>query len=281
MNNILINQNKKENIQRLAAQRQLYKTAKNILVLQIILTVPVTIFFSLLKLIPETAVGFNIAAFAAVYGILLALIDLFVFNHFINLHRTDAAKVQELFDCDVYEMDWNNVFVGKKPQQETVNTFARKYVDVPGSPLSDWYPIEIAQMPREMAILTCQKTNLYYDSSLRKKYKNLSILISLSTHITLQSFIVQILAPFLPVFILTSKIIIDHSKAIKSASEFHQSLDSVVDPHNLPSIDRLRAVQDKIYCHRKDSPLIPDFFYDKKRANLETEMHENASVKKD
>jgi len=39
----------------------------------------------------------------------------------------------------------------------------------------------------------------------------------------------------------------------------------------------LRKVQDKIYCNRKDSPLIPDFFYNKKRQNLEDEMHENAS----
>ncbi len=64
-------------------------------------------------------------------------------------------------------------------------------------------------------------------------------------------------------------------------AEFHQSLDTVVDQHNFPSIERLRAVQDKIYCHKKNSPLIPDFFYNNKRENLEKEMHENASVKND
>jgi len=38
----------------------------------------------------------------------------------------------------------------------------------------------------------------------------------------------------------------------------------------------LRQIQDKIYCSRKDSALIPDWYYNKKREKLEEDMKLNA-----
>lgn len=288
MNNILANQNKPENLQKLAAQRQLYKTAKRLLIWQIILTVPVTIALSFCKLLQDSLFGFSVTAFVALYGILLAIADIFIFNHFISQYRTDAAKIQELFDCSAYEMSWNNIEIGKEPNQELINEFSNQYVEIPDSPLTDWYPFEIGSMDKQQAILTCQKTNLYYDASLRRMYKNIALIVSIATfiiliatsigkNISLPSFIVYVLAPFFPILILTFKIIFEHGKSIKSASELHDRV-NVVNPYNAPSMEQLRSIQNKIYCHRKDSPLMPDFFYNKKRKKLEDSMHRNATI---
>jgi len=288
MNNILINQNKPENIKRLEAQRQIYSEGKKILLWQIFLTVPVTVLFSLLKTIPPDKIGFNVTYYAALYAIVISLIDIFLFNYLIGNYKTNAAKIQEQFDCDVYDMEWNKIFVDKKVPNETVNKYAKKYIPNPKVSLIDWYPAEIENLSTENAIHVCQKTNLYYDSALRNKYKWASIYtsagvlillfaVSLATDFTVGNFLVQVFVPFLPVLILTSKIIVDHSKAIKTANDLHQTIDTITDSHNAPSMNELRKVQDKIYCNRKDSPLIPDFFYKKKRRKLEDEMHNNAS----
>ncbi len=288
MNSILVNQNKPENIRKLKAQRQLYREAKRILIIQIILTVPVTIIVSLLKLYLKDNFQIDISQYAALYGIGLSLIDIIFFNTMIGTYRTDAAKIQEEFDCDVYDMEWNKIFVEKKVGIEIINKYSKKYVSIEAAPLNDWYPIEINASSHRDSILICQKTNLYYDSSLRKKYKTASIvisiitlallmIISLSTKTSVPNFLVQVILPFLPVFVLTFKIIVDHSKAIKAAIDLHQTVGNIGNLHEAPSIHSLRKVQDKIYCHRKDGPLIPDFFYNKKRQKLEGEMHTNVS----
>jgi uncharacterized membrane protein (GlpM family) len=225
----------------------------------------------------------------ALYGILLAIIDIVLFNYLIGMYRTDAAKIQEEFDCSVYDLEWDNISVGKKVVPEVINKFASRYVHDDRFPLTDWYPQEIENLSHLNSILVCQKTNLYYDSSLRLKYKAtgiivacitfiILIIVSLSSNLTLRNFFIQVLLPFLPVFVLTMKIIVDHTKSIKASRELHQTINSYFDLHNLPSYNELRKIQDKIYCHRKDSPLIPDFFYNKKREGLENEMHENASL---
>jgi SMODS-associating 4TM effector domain len=288
MNSILTNQNKPENIKKLAAQRQLYKEAKKFLIIQILLTVPITISISILKLILKETIHVDISEYAAFYGILLSIVDVFVFNKLIGTYRTNAAKTQEEFDCDVYNMEWNKIFVGKKVGAEVINKYSRKYFPLENAPLNDWYPIEIGPFSLEHSILICQKTNLYYDTALRKKYKTTSIvlagitfvllmIISLSTKISVPNFLVQVILPFLPVFILAFKIIEDHSKAVKAAVDLHQTIENLADIHNSLSVHLLRKVQDKIYCNRKDSPLIPDFFYKEIRTKLEDEMHENAS----
>ena len=287
MNSILLNQNKPENIKKLQAQRQLYAEGKKIILLQIILTVPVTILLALLKTIPTERIGFSIFYYAALYGIIVAIFDIFC-NKVVGNYKTDAAKIQEQFDCDVYDMEWSQIFVGKKVPQETINKYAKKYIPNPKAPLIDWYPTEIGNYSPEKAIYVCQKTNIYYDSALRNKYKwtsiwvSLGILIlllifSLGADFTVRSFLVQVIFPFLPVLVLTSRIVTDHSRTIKAANDLHQTINNLLGSHSELSMDNLRTIQSKIYCNRKDSPLIPDFFYNKKRQKLEIEMHENAA----
>jgi hypothetical protein len=43
------------------------------------------------------------------------------------------------------------------------------------------------------------------------------------------------------------------------------------------SPETIRRIQDWIYLNRKESPLIPEHFYDRLRNKLEREMHDNAS----
>jgi hypothetical protein len=287
MNNILTLQNRPESIRMLAAQRQLYKEAKKCLVLQIFFTVPLTILFSFLRL-ALSGVNSNATSFVIFLGLLVTFSDILINHCYISNYRTKAAKIQEQFDCEVYEMSWDSISVGAKITIETINKFADKYVSIPNMPLEDWYPVEIAGLSKNEAILICQKTNLYYDSSLRNKYIRAVIISSLvilsillgvafigNPHFT--TLIVFIIAPFAPIVYLTLKIYFEHRKSVKALDELRNNITSLSENKKNPTTQELRKIQNSIYRSRKDSALVPDFFYNWKRQGLEKEMHMNAS----
>lgn len=257
------------------------------MVIQIFITVPFTILLSFLKLIPAATLGFDIVSVAAFFGVGVTIIDYLIGQFLVSNYRCKAAKIQEAFDCDVYEMDWDNISVGSKVQPEIVIEFGKKYKEIKGSPLTDWYPIEISGLTKEKAIFICQKTNLYYDKSLRNKFIRATTIVSLlifglivTTSLignpSFVDFMVRIFAPFFPILFLSMKFIIEHFKAAKGLSDLHNTISGFDKSTGNPSMSDLRRVQTKIFGSRKDSPLVPDFFYNKKRQKLEESMHENA-----
>jgi len=290
MENILTRQNQEENINKLCAQKQLYIKAKRVFLFQIFLTVPITVLLSLVKVVLGLF-SIDISAYVLVYGISLSLVDLILINFVINDLKTTAAKIQESFDCAVYDMEWHKIVVGKKPAKEIINKncseFKSSGKDI--NKLVDWYPVEFINQPLLKSILLCQKTNLNYDTSIREAFKKKVYLVAGGTLLTLilfaligdlslQNFITRIVASFLPVFILTVKIIIENNKTLKNSEELKAAIDSLLEDENAISEKALRSVQDKLYLSRKDSALIPEFFYDKIRTRLEKEMHENAAT---
>jgi len=244
---------------------------------------------SFLKMIPSNYLGFDIVAVAAFFGASITIADILIGHFLVSNYKGKAAKIQEEFDCAVYEMNWDKISVGSNVPREVINDYGEKYKDIPGSPLMDWYPVEIAGMSKEKAIFVCQNTNLYYDKSLRNKYirttgrASLLILIiiiitSLIGNPSFGDFMKQILVPFLPIFILSLKIIIEHFKSAKAIGDLSTTVSGLSDSSDVPSMADLRLIQTKIYASRKDSPLVPDFFYNKKRKRLEKNMHAHAKL---
>ena len=289
MDTLLTRQNEEKNIERLCAQKQLYIEAKKAFMVQIILTVPLTILFALIK-ITLGLFSINVSVYILVYGIGLTLADLLLINFVISDYRTSAAKIQELFDCSVYNIEWNRICSGKKPTQETINKYCRIFKSS-GSPLSklrDWYPVELSKQPPLKAIVLCQKTNLNYDTAVRTRFKKkvliiasitllVLVLLSLIRNISFRDFISQVVASFLPVFVLTAKIIIDQNKTLKNSEELRINIESLLEDEDNITLKEIRSIQDKLYNSRKDSALIPEFFYMKIRDELELEMHHNAA----
>ena len=289
METLFTRQNENQNIDCLCAQKQLYIEAKKAFMLQIILTVPATILLTLVKIM----LGFfqiDISVYVLVYGISLTLIDHLLINFIISDLKTNAAKIQELFDCSVYALSWNKIFVGKKPTKETINKYSRifKSSGKPLSKLTDWYPIELGRFPPLKAVVLCQKTNLNYDMAIRARFKKnvlivaaitliILILASLLGNISLSNFIAQVALSFLPVFVLTTKIIIDQNKTLKNSEDLRNTIEGLLENDGEVNLKDIRHIQDKLYYSRKDSALIPEFFYDKIRGELEKEMHHNAA----
>lgn len=96
---ITTEQNTSKQLQRLGAQRQLYATAKAIFIGQIVLSGPVAVVSAFLaRAVPATE------ASVALWGFIVLLCDVFWLAPWLDKRRTDAARVQEAFDCDVLDL---------------------------------------------------------------------------------------------------------------------------------------------------------------------------------
>ena len=128
-----------------------------------------------------------------------------------------------------------------------------------------------------------------YDTSIRKSLRNriyfltgitflILLIIGLLSNSSLTNFLLQFIVTSLPVFTVSAKLIMEQNKTIKNAEELKSTIESLQEKKDQITIDNLRSIQDKIYNSRKDSSLIPEFYYDRVRNKLEKEMHKNAST---
>lgn len=290
MNEIYIEQNKPENLKLICAFRQSYYKAKQLLLAQIYITVILTVCFSTAKFL-LTLIDIDINAYAVIYSVFVFMVDFFLLQPMISSKRTDGAKIQEEFDGNVFKMPWNKIIVGKKVEKEDIDLLHEKYVDRLLGDIEkckDWYPEEYKVLEMKRAVLSCQKTSLVYDIKLRKKFKVLiirnTILLSLLVmtlclvkDLSMNSFLIYVILPLLPVVILAKKLHLEHEKSIKASSDLKTMIDDIQSKDEDITMEDLKAVQTKIFNNRKDSALIPEKLYNKLRDKLEKQMHLHAA----
>ena len=288
MNNIKTSQDKPENLRLMAAQRVAYQKAKNSFGKQIIFTVIFAVLFNFIRLIPKDKIE-TFLPYIVLFSVTISLADVLYFRGRISKLRTNGAKIQEEFDCNVYELVWNKVNSGSKADKTFINNQVKVYRPNPKSPIENWYDIDLEALSQERAILLCQETNLWYDANLRTKFIKqikyvlasliaISVLIGVFSNLPLGLFILYMVAPLLPAIVLTIKIYKENEKSVSLSEELKKEVFDLKDQPQDPSKDQLRQIQDKIFCNRKDGPLVPEHFYRKARPDLEEGMKINAST---
>lgn len=171
MNPITEKQNQEKYLRYLAAQRQLYDDAKIWYGIFLVAGIMIAILGNGAFLFGNwTFVPPLVTLFAWVY----ALGEPFVLPLFASQKRSTAAKIQELFDCDVLEMPWNET-IGKKPEPETIIRAYEKFKEKRSSEawdkLKNWYtPPNLEQLSLTQGRIACQRENIWWDSELRRAY---------------------------------------------------------------------------------------------------------------
>lgn len=287
--NIVERENLQKNIERLAAQKELYFRAKRLFFWQLVLTIVITVLLTLAGFV-LSYFDLNIDWFRGFYGVSIALADLFIINKFINKWRQKAASIQETFDCDVLDLDCNNILVGDEPLSEDI----KKYSDIHLSrvkkfnKLRNWYAETIKNVDGPAAKIICQRSNFSYDYAIRNSFLywvagvslgilGLLILISVFKDFTLRSFFLAVILPFMPVLTLSVKLYNDHNASIQNLESLKSSLKSlwsgVLNGTAVNPEKSIRQIQDKIYLNRRNNPLIPEKIYDYLRPKLEEQMY--------
>ena len=288
MADILTTQNLLPNIQRLAAQRYLYSCAKNLSTIQALLAGATPVAGSV-------AVVFWTEAqpWAALAGILVALLDRVCLDPWQDHFRKAAANMQEDFDCNVLSLPWNEVLAGRRPAAEEIHEAAKKAKPAPEAPLVNWYPTIIASLPLHQARVICQRTNLWWDSKLRCRYR-IKILIVLSlisvlvlflgllTGMNLQKFVLAILAPLSPTLLWGMCEVRRQREAAAALDRLKDCGDSlwkeVVQEKVIESAatSRSRELQNAILLRRSTNPFVFDWIYRKSRRDYEEQMNVGA-----
>lgn len=284
---ITVKQNEERELQRLAAQRQLYSTAKRIFGWQLFLSGLLTVIFAFLVVLDS-----SFKTLAVSWGVLITLADIFLLTPWQKSLKDSAAKIQEMFDCDVLELSWNDLKAGKRPDPEYIKEQSEKYFKRPlkNSPLENWYDhSDIDSLPIYVARIACQRTNCWWDAKQRRSYALYVILtvilifiivfgVSLKDSFSMENFILKVLAPLAPVFLLGIRQYreqMDSANRLDKLKDYSESLwkDALSKKSERELTAKSRNLQDEILEHRKKSPPIFDFIFKKLRNSYNEKMN--------
>ncbi|MGL6528352.1 S-4TM family putative pore-forming effector [Aeromonas hydrophila] len=289
--NILKEQETSRSIELLAAQKNIYSRAKNIIGLQMFLSVPVAICAAAIVMLKPEFKGY-----VAIWGLLVVVFDLFVFTPWVKKLRDNAARIQEVFDTKLFELEWNEIAVGKKPEYELVYEEAKKHgLDAERiTNLKEWYPTVIDKVPSIFGVIICQRANIYWDARMRLRYclavRIILVLIALGvmgygiyTKKDMFEFLAYIVAPLASTYIFGYRQMMEHGDAasrLEKLKGFSEKIWSdALDGKDLASIKaKCRALQDQIFEHRKKSPPIFDFLFKWFRNKSESLMYKGAEA---
>ncbi len=290
---ILKRQNQDNHIDDLLAQKTIYSIAKNYQGLLIFITIPLPIIISLivkldLKLVDQSSYIF------ALYLVFVAIGEK-ILEKVVERLKNIAAAIQEQFDCEVLDIPINETINPLYIDKETIrrnSKKARKNKTLVRK-VTSWYSLNLKDVKTNIASLLCQRTNITYDFSVRKRYKTTVLifsvltvitlfLISLFNNLTLKTFLIEVVLPSIPVFMFAYKEISSNTESIDNLNHLRDLIESKMKDVNIDSkIDEelLRKIQDRIHHNRVLSPLIPDFIYYLIRTKLEDEMNYSVAKK--
>ena len=278
-------QNSPRQLARLAAQRQLYASAKNILGWQVVLSGPLAVASAVLVLaLPVTK------EVVAGWGILVTLADSIWLTPWQKRLKERAAGIQEAFDCDVLGLDWDAIKAGARPDPELVKEQADKYGvyahNMP--PLTDWYPNAIFALPDHLVRLTCQRLNCLWDSKQRRRYVLLIICIlvaifgsiltsALYAKLTVKDLVLRVIPIFLPAAFVGIRQCIEQTAAASRLERLKTHALALWDDalSGMPADKvtlRSRSLQDEILESRRRSPLVFDAIFRRLRGKYENHM---------
>jgi hypothetical protein len=289
LNDIAKKQNTQQQLERLAAQRYLYSRAKSVLGIQLALDL-------LSPLVLATTVAFvpSFDAYAAFIGVVAGVTDLLL-ESYESSHKRRAADIQEIFDCDVLELECRDLQVRRRPITEIIMEAARDYKrsDPNYSDLIDWYPPVVEKIPLYLARLVCQRINCWWDSQLRRRYVGVVVIvllflcasvfaIGLINGLTVAKLFLAVIFPLLPTFIWAYREIKGQTEAASEKDELRKYAeelweDAMHKRFPVEEIDKKsRNLQDEIYYNRRSNPFILDWFYKRLHRKNEEFMNRGA-----
>lgn len=304
-NGIIDRENSDENLFKLAAQNHLYSKAKSMLGLEVIAQVVLVVILALLPIFITDSFlmtqnikkeHFTIATVSC--SIILTIADLIIMVPLINKERELAASIQEDYDCTVLSIPWNDIKVDK-PDGEIISCNANEYIKSVSNKsesvdvnyrnaldsFKNWYsPEEIKILPLEVGRIICQRTNCWWDSYLRNKFRRdivicssiiffILLIITVLRDMSATNVIINVVSPFIPVLSFAIIQYRENTKSIKCTEKLKLKSDEywesvISNANNLNVLDDLaRKLQNEIFDSRKSSPLIFNWYYNRYKKN--------------
>ena len=296
MANINVRQNESQSIDKIAAARQIYSDIKIRLKILRFFSVYLCILLAFISLGLSNewivgALGINqkidISAPVAIFGAVMTLIEIFVFD-WTSRSRELAAKIQESFDCYVFDMQWNQIIVGQQPAHAQIYEYSNKHKKKAKNfiALNDWYNVLTATVNESIGTLLCQSMNLEWDNSLRARLQNQIKLVSilmffavlipnLFMDFSIKGILINVFCPLLPFIVFNLNLHLNNKSCMENVEHCINAFNSLWDEIVNQSISmnqlrvRTRDLQNLIYNHRRTASNISDGLYWKHKTQNE------------
>jgi hypothetical protein len=282
-------QNDETALRLMRARQWTYRSATGLMLIQIALTVLAPVAASVTTLfLPD------LRPHVAALALLTLVVDtIFLDRHYKTLIKR-AAKICEQFDCLVLDLPWNGFVAGERAETEDIRSAERSWTQRrDDDTLRDWYPLAAGAMPLALARIVCQRTNLRYDSQLRRSYGAVILIVvvlvllgllvaGLAQDLNLTAWILT-LAPATPLLSWAGREYFRQRDTAEQLEElmkkarglWQEALDGACDEDACREVSR--ELQNAIYLRRATSPLVMPYLYKIKRLRLEDEMNDAAN----
>ena len=268
-NDIVSRQNERTFLNRLAAQRHLYSKTKTLSAWIFVLCIIVPVLLAIAKVVwPIRTV---LPKIIVVYSVAATLMRKLLKNWAMH-QKVLAARIQQLFDCELFGLPWNKALCGAKPQPEEIH---KQLKGANLANLENWYSEKVAELPKSVGSIVCMRTNVVYDHSLRSAYSKLCV--GLTALALLAVFVMGAMnntgiwdaflfgiVPLMPLISWGIDMYQEHSANQRALCNLETLIDSGLEEANVKhqvSEGTLNEIQNFMFLHRKTSYLIPDYFY--------------------
>ena len=275
--NVRERQNDQRSLDRLVAQRFLYrqvKTVENWRLLSVVVVAG-------LLLWGLAAEGGPFSQAATIIVVSLWFVDQVVLVRFASRMKQEAAAIQEDFDCFVLDIPWPKYGGAEQPTEDRVYELARKgsKLAVVRESLEGWYGGDDIPADPLAARLYCQRANCRWDGRLRKEW--IWFISSVVAVLGVVGFVVAALVgvSLLEVVLaaaaglrLLAWLLIElrvQSLAKKRMERLHGYLSRADTQAGQMTLCDVRLVQAAIFEHRRACPTVPDWFFRFRRKSHE------------
>lgn len=225
----------------------------------------------------------------AMISLLLLLLDVGLIDRLQKERLKRGAKLQEEFDTRAFGLPWNRFVAGEKVLPEDVTEAASAPMPTKRQKeIETWYEASVSRVPLAFGRLVCQRTNISYDSRLRRRYGNglfsvtlvLAIValvagVLLDPKFTNAIFGLAMVAPMLSWVLREHRKQLDTCNSLKNLqNEFKTVWTKALEGASDEELKfDSRQLQDAIYQHRASAPLVFDWVYYRIRSKNESEAH--------
>lgn len=202
----------------------------------------------------EPSASEGIAAVSAGWAALGA----FVFKGWEVKLKRRGAQAQEVFDCELFSLNWNAAVAGRRPAPEELHDWAKKQSS---EKLKNWYPdVSGAQPPLDA--LLCQRSSLVWGRRNHEIYARvilglaagwviLNLLMGVALNLGLGEFLVRLFLPSLPALLLAGSTYEEHVEQAEAKGAVERTIDNVwrdsLDRGDRPGGTMIRQIQDRIF----------------------------------
>jgi hypothetical protein len=194
--------------------------------------------------------------------------------------RAHAAKVQELYDTELFGLEWNAALVGRRPVPEDIADAAGHVKD--RAPYLDWYSVEVTGLTIPKDVLLCQRQSAIWARHDQRAYAWFLLTVgvgwllaglglALARNMTLGEYLVKLFLPSSPAYLDAIELARAHWRHGNARQRLEDDIEDLWQRQQdggAVTQEDCRRVQDSAFVLRRSGPPVATWFYKWRRGRM-------------